>query len=282
MIGMDRRLSTTLLVAITALLPACQRGPFRTAGVGQGPNANPNVPPHLVNDHMVNAQVQEMQRRLTELDENNRDLHSKLANSERDVQGMREELTVLRTRLRETVDQLRDEKIARQDAETRVAAIQSSMPKHIGATLKPNSSLETALKMVQVQIPGVSIRQDGDEIRFELPADTLFPPGSTSLHPQSHVTLRQVAGIVAQHYPRQRIGIEGHIDTTPGVGPASLHQITGAQSMAVFQFLASSGLPTQQLAATAHGSNRPRVSNGSEAGRAKNRRVEIVIHPETY
>ena len=62
----------------------------------------------------------------------------------------------------------------------------------------------------------------------------------------------------------------------------SQHQLTVAQATAVFEQLATRyHFNPQQLFVLGHGSNHPRVSNATSAGQAKNRRVELVIYPET-
>jgi flagellar motor protein MotB len=55
-----------------------------------------------------------------------------------------------------------------------------------------------------------------------------------------------------------------------------------AQAMAVYDALTrTAGIPPQQLFVVGHGGSQPLVSNATEAGRARNRRVELVIYPET-
>jgi outer membrane protein OmpA-like peptidoglycan-associated protein len=52
--------------------------------------------------------------------------------------------------------------------------------------------------------------------------------------------------------------------------------------MAVYDALVrAAGVPANQLFVVGHGSSHPVVSNGTDAGRARNRRVELVIYPET-
>jgi outer membrane protein OmpA-like peptidoglycan-associated protein len=51
--------------------------------------------------------------------------------------------------------------------------------------------------------------------------------------------------------------------------------------MAVYDYLAThSHLKPQQLFVVGHGANHPVVSNGTPAGKERNRRVELVVYPE--
>jgi outer membrane protein OmpA-like peptidoglycan-associated protein len=112
----------------------------------------------------------------------------------------------------------------------------------------------------------------------------LFVGGSTQLQPTSYLLLDQVAAAIQRDYPRQRVGVEGHTDatSTTGLSNAALHQLTSAQAAAVLdQLIQRNRLPPQQLFTVAHGGNHPRVPATSPEARTKNRRVEIVIYPET-
>jgi flagellar motor protein MotB len=81
----------------------------------------------------------------------------------------------------------------------------------------------------------------------------------------------------------QFVGIEGHTDNEPLQDAAwgSSHQLSVARASAVFDFLTTrTGLGREQLFVVAHGPNHPVVSNATAAGRARNRRVELVVYPD--
>ena len=59
-----------------------------------------------VQEEHLAAEDREFQRRAEQLDTNNRDLHTRLAQSHREVQLLSDEVTLLRERLRETADLL--------------------------------------------------------------------------------------------------------------------------------------------------------------------------------
>jgi chemotaxis protein MotB len=120
-------------------------------------------------------------------------------------------------------------------------------------------------------------------IRIELPADRLFGPGSAQLQTGAYPLLDQAAAAIARDYSRQIVGIEGHTDSGPvSGGYATAHQLTAAQTMVVFdQLTRRSRFSERQLFTLAHGANHPLASNATPAGRAKNRRIELVVYPET-
>jgi flagellar motor protein MotB len=96
--------------------------------------------------------------------------------------------------------------------------------------------------------------------------------------------LRAIAADLSQNYSQQMIGIEGHTDGSPMTSPQypTDQHLAVAQAMAVYDGLTRmGGLPARQLFVVGHGGTHPLVSNATEAGRARNRRIEIVIYPDT-
>ncbi|HPY77378.1 MAG TPA: OmpA family protein, partial [Anaerohalosphaeraceae bacterium] len=54
--------------------------------------------------------------------------------------------------------------------------------------------------------------------------------------------------------------------------------LSAGRALTVLRYLTSKGMPADQIRAVACGESRPVASNASAAGKAKNRRVEIVVH----
>ena len=149
------------------------------------------------------------------------------------------------------------------------------------ASLRANNTLLQRLN--QINIPGGQARMDGDVIRIEFPSDNMFVPGSYQLQPTQLPALQGIVGSIRQSFPRQIVGIEAHWDGTQ-LNPAttSHHQLTATQALAVFDRLVAMGVPKAQLFTMAMGSNRPRHSQTNANGISPNRRIELVIYPETF
>lgn len=263
-----------LVIATIVATAGCNNNPFAPAGQASAWQQPGQQQPY-------EAQLAELTRRSGQLDANNRDLHAQLAQSAQQVQVMRDQVTLLQRQLQDSAQQLRETQVARQDAEQKLESLTASYQRRGGAVITANSSIRQAL--LPVEVPGVAVRQDGDVIRMELPADQLFVGGGTQLQPTAYLALDQVATAILRTYPRQRIGIEAHTDGAGGAGVASAaHQLTAAQAAAVLdQLTQRNKLPPQQLFTVAHGANHPRSANTTLEGRTKNRRIEVVIYPET-
>ena len=263
---------------LLATLVGCQNGPFASNPQGFQWQAGQQPPPQ---EQPYIAQLQELNRRVTQLDQNNRDLHMQLAQAQQGAQASGDQVKFLQKQLADTASQLRSAQLAKQDAEKRVDAIQASTRHRGGATISANNSIKSTL--TPIDIPGLEVVQDVDVIRIVLPADQLFRQGSVQFQPGASQTLDSVAAAITRNYPRQMVGVEGHTDTPiSGAVPTAAHQLSAAQAYAVFEHLTNqSRMPAQQLTVMSQGANRPRYSNETPAGKAGNRRIELVIYPET-
>ena len=130
----------------------------------------------------------------------------------------------------------------------------------------------------RTQGTGVVIEREGDELLLSVPAGITFPINSAQIQPQFYGTLDQVAQTLAA-YPSTLIDVYVHTDPTGGDRinvPLSQNR---AQSVAAY--LSGRGVNRERIATQGFASSRPIADNGTEVGRAQNRRVEIRVVPAT-
>jgi len=129
----------------------------------------------------------------------------------------------------------------------------------------------------------VSVTEGLRGITVEINASVLFPLGEARLQPAAVKALRAVAEVAATaDFP---IIVEGHTDPTPIATPQfpSNWELSGARASSVVRLFVESGVAAQRLTATGYGEQRPLASNDTQEGRARNRRVTILIeaqHPD--
>ncbi len=228
-------------------------------------------------------QNQELTTRASTLDEDNQELSTLLAQSQQQNRLLGDQVVALREQLGDTTGQLaklRDE-YSRTSEHTN--ALAASLRKRSGASISANSSLNRTAETLS--IPGVEVRKDGDVLRIELPGNRLFAPGSARLLADAGPLVDRVAAEILRVYPRQVVGVEGHTDNDPiqTSGWSNNHQLSTGRAMAVYDHLVGrSGLKANQLFVVGHGQNHPVVSNASAAGKERNRRVELVVYPDTF
>jgi chemotaxis protein MotB len=133
-------------------------------------------------------------------------------------------------------------------------------------------------KMIDAGKLQVAIRRG--RMIVKLPAEVLFASGSAQLSAEGHAPLKELAQVLRQ-FPDRRFMVAGHTDNVP-IGPSNYKsnwELSTARAVTVTEFLASMGVSPARLAAAGYSEYDPIKPNGSEAGRAENRRIEIVLLP---
>ena len=138
---------------------------------------------------------------------------------------------------------------------------------------------------VKEQFERVEKMFTSDEARVFRQGDTVilrlvglsFDSGASQIKPQNFDLLAKVEKAI-DVFPRSELIIEGHTDSHGG---DDLNQnLSQARAESVRQYMINAmRIPTYRLIATGYGETRPVASNETEAGRARNRRIDIVIKP---
>jgi len=105
-------------------------------------------------------------------------------------------------------------------------------------------------------------------------SDVLFDTGKYTLKPNTQLALAKVAGILAA-YPGLKLQVEGYTDS---VGGDDYNQkLSENRADAVRNFLMTQGVAQDNISSTGYGKANPVADNSTSAGRAKNRRVQLVV-----
>ncbi|WP_028535463.1 OmpA family protein [Paludibacterium yongneupense] len=134
---------------------------------------------------------------------------------------------------------------------------------------------ETKLReqLAQTQI---GVQRIGDQIRLTLPDNISFDIDKSEVKPGARAALANVGSIMVQ-YPATTIAVIGHTDNTGTA--AHNQQLSERRAEAVTTVLASSGVDSVRIRTMGVGMSQPVASNATAVGRARNRRVEILIDP---
>ena len=130
---------------------------------------------------------------------------------------------------------------------------------------------------------GVETAIVGQELTVTLPETILFESGKANLKVASKRVLEKIVAVLNKDYPSDKIRVEGHTDNVPISKSKKDWQdnwdLSCNRSMAVTRFLAQKGVDPKRLSAAGYSFYKPVASNDTAAGRAKNRRVVIVVYP---
>jgi outer membrane protein OmpA-like peptidoglycan-associated protein len=101
-----------------------------------------------------------------------------------------------------------------------------------------------------------------------------FEARSAALTPDSTPTIDGMAAIL-RAYPSAAVRIEGHTDSEGDVEPNQT--LSEARARRIADMLAARGVAAGRVETVGYGETRPVASNDTEAGRAQNRRIELVV-----
>ena len=118
-----------------------------------------------------------------------------------------------------------------------------------------------------------------DALKQQLDADgrvaiqVHFAVDEAAILPESQPQIDQVLALLEQD-PTLRLAVEGHTDSSGGA--ERNRALSQARAESVAAALVARGIATERLSAAGYGPDRPVADIGDEAGRARNRRVELV------
>jgi len=157
---------------------------------------------------------------------------------------------------------------AAQEAEERLA----NMKKVTADLLK---ALEDSLKNGQVKVT-----ETDRGLSIDINASSLFDLGSATLRPEALGKLKEVAKVLSRS--TQQIEVEGHTDNlviNSPIFPSNWELSTARASSVVRQF-AEGGVAPTRMVAVGYAENRPIQPNDTPEGRARNRRVTVMVLKE--
>jgi outer membrane protein OmpA-like peptidoglycan-associated protein len=105
-------------------------------------------------------------------------------------------------------------------------------------------------------------------------SDVLFDTGKYTIKQATQVSLAKVATIL-QLYPGLKVQVEGYTDSVGG--DAYNQKLSENRANAVHDFLVQNGVPAANVTAAGYGKADPVADNATAAGRAQNRRVNLVV-----
>lgn len=122
----------------------------------------------------------------------------------------------------------------------------------------------------------ISVTNNGQYLVVNMPQDLLFATDSATLRSDLTRDIRAVGGSLLK-YPNSTVEVIGHTDNS---GSAAYNQdLSQRRAVSVANVLRESGVPNGRISAYGRGEDQPIASNLTPAGRAQNRRVEIIIRP---
>lgn len=122
---------------------------------------------------------------------------------------------------------------------------------------------------------GVKVTQTADnQLKLEVPSDISFATGSAQLAPSLEPILNRFAQTLNEN-PKTTVRVVGHTDSTGNDAINDPLSVNRASS--VRNYLAARGVASSRVSIDGRGAREPIADNNTEAGRARNRRVDIFV-----
>jgi len=122
---------------------------------------------------------------------------------------------------------------------------------------------------------GVAVTRTADnQLKVNIPSDVSFDTGSATIKPQMRTVLDPFASSLTND-PKAQLTIIGHTDSTGS--PAVNDPLSVQRAQSVRDYLAAHGVTSTRIQIDGRGEREPVADNTTESGRAKNRRVEILL-----
>lgn len=122
---------------------------------------------------------------------------------------------------------------------------------------------------------GVEVSRTADNrLKLNVPNDVSFSTNSAAIRPELRGVLDPFANSLHDD-PNARIEIIGHTDSSGG--DAVNNPLSQERAQSVRDYLSARGVASSRIQTAGRGEREPVADNGTEAGRARNRRVEIFL-----
>ncbi len=128
----------------------------------------------------------------------------------------------------------------------------------------------------------VKVDEKAGTITVTLPNSILFASGKATLKSSTNADLDDIYRVLRERYSGRQIDVVGHTDSDPIKKTKDKWKdnwdLSAARALTVLRYLVTKGVRPKMIRGIACGESRPVASNATAAGKAKNRRVEIVVH----
>lgn len=159
----------------------------------------------------------------------------------------------------------------------RGAAVGAVVGAGAGAAVGYNWQLIKEKLGIATKDSGVQVAEQKDgSLKVNVPASVSFVSGSATIDTRLYPTLDNIAKTLNE-YPASTITVIGHTDSV-GSTQSNL-DLSNRRASAVASYLAQRSVQRSRMVIEGRGETEPIADNETEAGRAQNRRVEMVIRP---
>lgn len=225
-----------------------------------------------VTSSKYNKAVEAYEQKVKTQDETLKGKESAIQQKETEIQSLQEKLVSTTKDKGQLKSSLEEMKKALDEMKLRRAQEQKTIQEFKDLTARFKTLRDAGTLTVQM-VEGKMV--------VSLGSDVLFPSGSALLSQEGLKTIKEIAKQLGE-IQNKKFQIEGHTDNLPiktAVFPSNW-ELASARSLSVLKTMVENGMDAHRLSAASYADQQPVVSNETQEGRAKNRRIEIVVVPD--
>ena len=241
-----------------------------------------------------NKKFADLQSSYTQLQEKNQGVNQQLASSNTRVKSLEEQIATQQENVKALQIALNKCLNSSRQGNTNISKLVDEINvankyiQHLVNTKNTSDSLNLVLttnltrSLSREEMSDVDIKVLKGVVYISLSDQMLYKSGSYEISDQAGVTLSKIAKII-KDYQSYDVLIEGNTDNVPisQVNIRNNWDLSTLRASSVVQSLQNNyGVIPKRLTAAGRGEYNPIASNDTEAGRAKNRRTEIIITPK--
>ena len=210
----------------------------------------------------------------------NKKLMAELLSIQEDLQAKEDSLKILAYDLNVQRGELTRLNSNLQEREARVQELEDLIAKKDAAVTELKNQIKAAL--VGFEDKGITVEQRNGRVYVSMEAELLFASGSTKVGAEGKKAVIQLAKAL-QGQEDLTVLVEGHTDADKMSGTGAIKdnwELSAERATSVVRImLSNSSLDPAILTAAGRGEFSPIADNGTPEGKAKNRRIEVVLTP---
>lgn len=236
---------------------------------------------------VLTAQKEDLQETLDGLENSLSELKIENDNLIAEKNALAVSLGTLQERMNRTIEELRNRNTEldgdKQMLSEGIALLKKSKEKEVKMVSSTYEDLLAEMKG-EIEQGQVAITELKGKLTVDVVDRILFDSGQTEVKPEGLAVLKRVVEILMSVTDKV-IRVEGHTDNVPIGGILARKyptnwELSAARALNVTRYLEKEGIDPAILSAAAYGEHQPIAKNDTLEGRAKNRRIAIILLPK--
>jgi chemotaxis protein MotB len=220
----------------------------------------------------LRVETAQQKTKIEQLDQDNESCQNSLKLAQAQIKAKDGEINVLQSELKGKENVLKAK-------ETELKAKDFKVKEQSDAFTKMQEAMKAELNSKQV-----ALKELEGKLTLTMVESILFDSGKADVKPEGVETLKKVADVL-KNTSDQDIIVAGYTDNVQIIGKLariypSNWELSAARAISVLKLLVADGVDPKLVSAAGFGEFRPVADNGTPEGRAKNRRMEIILMPK--